>query len=121
METLSTRPAVIPWFKAYCGFMALLYLLVGIFSTALFIVHPDQTEMDPFAAKFIGSLLLIVSLTLFGAFLVPFILTPRPWLWVYGIVLICLGMSSACLLPACIPLLIFWLKPEARAWFGRDE
>jgi hypothetical protein len=28
-------------------------------------------------------------------------------------------MTSACFLPFCIPLLIFWLKPEAKHYFGR--
>jgi hypothetical protein len=28
-----------------------------------------------------------------------------------------LGMTSACTLPICIPLLIFWLKPETKAFF----
>jgi hypothetical protein len=39
--------------------------------------------------------------------------------WVYDIVLICLGMTSVCCMPVTIPLLIFWIKPDAKAWFGR--
>jgi hypothetical protein len=35
----------------------------------------------------------------------------------YDLVLICIGMTSCCILPAAIPLLIFWLKPEAKNWF----
>jgi hypothetical protein len=34
-------------------------------------------------------------------------------------VLICIGMNSCCLLPASIPLLIFWIKPETKTYFGR--
>jgi hypothetical protein len=33
-------------------------------------------------------------------------------------VIICLGMTSACFLPVCIPLLIFWIKPETKLYFG---
>jgi hypothetical protein len=28
-------------------------------------------------------------------------------------------MTSACFLPACIPLLIYWIKPDVKAYFGR--
>ena len=52
----------------------------------------------------------------FGA--APF-LPRRPWVWIYDLVLICLGLTSVCCLPATIPLLVYWLKPEAKSWFGR--
>ncbi len=55
---------------------------------------------------------------------VPFtmgaILKPRPWVWIFDLVLICIGMTSPCCMPASIPLLIFWIKPETRAYFGRE-
>jgi hypothetical protein len=41
-------------------------------------------------------------------------------LWVYDLVVICLGMTSACILPASVPLLIFWLKPEVKSHFGKN-
>ena len=41
------------------------------------------------------------------------------WLWIYDLIIICLGMTSACFWPAVIPLLIFWLKPETKRHFGR--
>jgi hypothetical protein len=63
--------------------------------------------------------LFIMCLPLFGACLLPLVLRPQPWLWTYDLVIICLGMTSACFLPACIPLLIFWLKPETKHYFGR--
>jgi len=46
-------------------------------------------------------------------------LRPKPWVWIYDLVIICMGMTSACFLPAAIPLLIYWLKPEVKAHFGR--
>ncbi|HOC51719.1 MAG TPA: hypothetical protein PKI07_11550 [Verrucomicrobiota bacterium] len=30
----------------------------------------------------------------------------------------CLGMTSCCLLPVVIPLLIYWLKPGVKNWFN---
>jgi hypothetical protein len=28
-------------------------------------------------------------------------------------------MTSVCCIPACVPLLIYWIKPETKAYFGR--
>lgn len=50
----------------------------------------------------------------------PLVLGPWPWLWTYDLVIICLGMTSTCILPASIPLLIFWLKPETKRYFGKS-
>jgi len=55
--------------------------------------------------------------------MIPFgmgvLLPARPWAWTMGMVLICLGLTSVCTIPACIPLLIFWLRPETKAFFGK--
>lgn len=67
-----------------------------------------------------GALMLLIGLGLFAACLLPLLVSPRSWLWTYDLVIICLGMSSACFLPACIPLLIFWLKPDTKRYFGRS-
>ena len=42
----------------------------------------------------------------------------KPWAWTFGLVAICLGLSS-CMALAAVPLLIFWMKPETKAAFGR--
>jgi hypothetical protein len=38
--------------------------------------------------------------------------------WVYDLVLICMGMTSAGCIPACVPLPIFRIKPETKRCFG---
>lgn len=111
-------PKVVTWFKVYAGFLCLLYLATAAFSLVFFLVDPAELEMGATEARLVGALLLVVGLVLFAGCLVPLLLRPRPWLWVYDLVVICLGMTSACFLPACIPLLIYWLKPEAKDYFG---
>jgi hypothetical protein len=44
----------------------------------------------------------------------------RPWAWIFGLVLICIGLTSLCCLPVAIPLLLSWLKPETKSYFGRN-
>ena len=36
-------------------------------------------------------------------------LPPRPWVWIYDLVLIAIGFMSCCILPFSVALLIFWL------------
>jgi hypothetical protein len=103
-------PPVVFWFKMYAGFLCLLYLLVAAFGVVFLVVDPAEFDMEEVEARIIGIIYLI---------LLPFFLRPRPWVWIYDLVIICIGMTSACMLPACIPLLLFWLKPEAKAYFGR--
>ncbi len=42
----------------------------------------------------------------------------RPWVHTMGTVVIALGMFSCCLMPLLIPLLIVWMKPETKRWYG---
>lgn len=42
----------------------------------------------------------------------------RPWVHTLGTVVIGLGMMSICCVPILIPVLIHWMKPETRAWYG---
>jgi hypothetical protein len=77
--------------------------------------------MTPTEAKVVGALLTCVSGAFLAASAAPFLLPARPWVWIYDLVVICLGMTSACFLPATIPLLIFWIKPEVKAYFGRPS
>jgi hypothetical protein len=65
------------------------------------------------------AILLFFSIAMFGACLLPLVVQPRPWLWTYDLIVICAGMTSLCFLPASIPLLIFWMKPEIKSYFGK--
>lgn len=69
----------------------------------------------------LGWILLIASTCFFVASVLPFFLKPKPWVWIYSLVLICSGMLSTCLLPASVALLVFWIKGETRRYFGRQD
>lgn len=112
-------PPVYKWFVAYCLFMALMYLVLAVIGIVYLVIEPDR-QMDPMEARIMG----IVFLTLGLVFCVPYAAAPflprKSWVWVFGLVLICIGLTSACCLPACIPLLLFWLKPEMKEFYGRN-
>lgn len=114
------RPTVVMWFKLYAGALVLLYLGLAAVSLVFFLMDPADLNMGRTEATIAGSILLGLGLVFTGASVIPLFAPPRPWSWVYSIVLICIGMTSACFLPFCIPLLIFWLKPEVKAYYGKQ-
>jgi hypothetical protein len=113
-------PPVVIWFKVYAWVLAGLYLLVAAMSLIFFLVPHQKLEMGPSEAIVAGSICLAMGLFFTVACLPPLISGPRPWSWVYSLVLICVGMTSPCFLPASIPLLIFWLKPEVKTYYGKE-
>ena len=115
------RPAAVTWFLVYCGVLCALYLVLVACGVLVLAMGPAKLDMKPVEATVTGVLLTVLG----GAFLAvsaaPFFLPARPWVWIYDLVVICIGMTSACFLPASIPLLIFWMKPEVKAYFGRSS
>jgi len=114
-----TRPTVVRWFYVYCGVLCVVYLAVAACCLPFFLIEPAELDMGKTEAVFMGVMMLVMGLVFFVLFLMPFFLPQRPWVWVFDLVLICIGMTSACFLLACVPLLLFWLKPETKAWFGK--
>lgn len=112
------RPAVVIWLKVYCGVLAAIYLLIALLSLIFFSINPADLEMTAEETTIIGTILLLIGSILCIVFLIPILFRPRPWLWVYDIVVICLGLTSFCILPFSVALLIFWLKPEVKRYFG---
>lgn len=111
-------PPVYKWFVAYCVLMALLYFSLPILGVVFLFMEPDQ-DMSATEARVMGVVFIIFGLLFFLPYAAAPFLPRESWVWVLGLVLICIGLSSACCLPVCIPLLIFWLKPEMKAFYGR--
>ena len=64
---------------------------------------------------FTGIFLLIFSIPLIVLCAFLIFLPRKPWVWIYSLIIIGLGMTGCCL-PACIPILIFWIKPEVQIY-----
>jgi hypothetical protein len=115
------HPPVWLWYRLYAVLMALLYVATAVMgglylAGAGFLPGISSSDQAIFIAY--GVIMLAmggVFALLYGA--APF-LPKKRWAWFYHVVLICIGLTSCCCMPACIPLLIYWLKPEAKAMFG---
>ncbi len=113
-------PGVWPWFIVYCVVTALFCLCGCAVGTIFLVVDPVELEMDPVEAKIAGYMYIGISVFFFVPYIIAPFLPRRRWVWIYDLVLICLGMTSCCTLPACVALLIFWIKPNCRRFFGWD-
>mgnify|MGYP001476109940 CR=1 FL=1 len=108
------RPAVIMWFRVYAVATLLLYVsFVGLW-VSLSSGGPGHRPGEALILLVVGMLMLVCGGFYAIAAMVPF----KPWGWTVGLIAICLGLSS-CMAVAAIPLLIFWMKPETKAAFGR--
>ncbi len=115
-------PKVLRWFRVYLGVLCLGYALTAALGVC-FAFFPDLSAKltDDGSLVVKGWVLLIVSVLLLVGVALPFFLKPQPWVWTYDLVVICFGMMSACLIFGCLPLLIFWIKPETKRYFGRRD
>ncbi len=113
-------PKAVKWYKLYAGFLGLLNLLVLGIGIAFLIFHEELGEAGdgPVVTIIYGVFFCGLGLVASGAGFAGAFLPAKPWAWTYGMVLICLGMSS-CTMVFSIPLLIYWLKPEIQEYFGK--
>jgi uncharacterized membrane protein len=116
----SPAPPVILWFRVYSGVAGGLNAVVALLGVFV-LVGGMQTAfggMDGNEPFILGGLYVVFGLIGATIYLIALMLPRRGWAWVYGLVVICLGMTSACCLPACIPLLIYWFQPDVKAYFN---
>jgi hypothetical protein len=109
---LASKPAVVIWYRVYCIGMAVMYAALAGAGIWLLLAEPMQGED---AITWI--VLAAVSVPLAILFLVGTLVPRSKAGWIFGIVLIAIGVSG-CTLVAAVPLLIFWINNRTREWFG---
>jgi MFS family permease len=117
--TETAPPAVLLWFKIYTGALTALYVLCVLASPVLFVLGMRTHSDDRFVALVYSVILLAIGVPLAVACALPFFLPRKPWVWVYNLVIICIGMTSCCILPASVALLVYWIRPDLKLWFNR--
>ena len=112
-------PPVWPWYIAYCLGMAGVAFLLTMLCVVFVAVEPDPDWAGDPSAQ-LGVLVYIAIWFLVTCIygVVPF-LPRKSWAWTYGLVVISAGLMCGCWIVASIPLLIQWVKPETKAYFGR--
>lgn len=114
-------PPVWLWYRVYAVLMALLYVATAVMGGLYLaggILLPTLPSADQTMLVIYGVVMLALGIVFAIVFGVAPFLPKKRWAWFYHTVMICIGMSSCCCMPACIPLLIYWIKPEAKSMFG---
>ena len=112
MSSTPVKPGVVLWAKLYLGALSALYFVLVLFAPFLMISGDES-------ALVYGIVFFVIGLPCAILSLVPIFLPPKPWVWVWILVVIGFGMTSACCLPIAVPLLIFWIKPETKRYYGK--
>jgi hypothetical protein len=110
-------PRVWTWYRVYAGLMALMYVAIAVGGGLAGALAPMDADDPP--RWFFMLVFGCMGGPLGAAYIAAFFLPRRPWVWVYHLVLISIGLTSVCCMPASIPLLIHWIKPETKQYFGR--
>ena len=116
------KPAVVTWCRVYIGFMTVLYLAVMVAGILMIVFSANLADDDTDAMGFgiMGAVYGALGFIFGIAFGMGLFVPRKNWGWIYSLVLICIGFTSCCTLPACIALLIHWLKPETRTYYGKS-
>lgn len=112
------KPSVWPWFLLYVASLVVTYLLCAVGGAALFIWGMGLNGPEAFEMMLTGGVLVGVSAPLLAGFVAAPFLPRRKWVWMYDIILIGLGMGSCLWMPLSLYLLIKFLEPEVRDYFG---
>lgn len=107
------------WYRVYCGVLFALYAAVAVLGIVMVFASQGMTGQEAQDAIVMGAVYGIMGVVFAIAFGVALLLPRKPFNWIVGIVMIAFGLTSCCFLPATVPLLIFWLKPETKAYLGR--
>ena len=107
------------WYRVYCMVMVALYVMVMALGVILAVVQPESDTGSAEESLIMGLAYAIVGAIFAVVYAVALFLPRKPFNWIVGIVMLAIGMTSCCFIPAALPLLIFWIKPETQAYFGR--
>jgi hypothetical protein len=113
-------PQVVLWFKIYVALCAVMYAFVA-FGGFFLTLAPDvaaRSGEDASVLMIQGVFMIVLGIGLTALYVAPFFVQPSRTAWILGIVCIGITLTSCCFLPFGIPLLIYWLKPETKAWYG---
>ncbi|MBW2528896.1 MAG: hypothetical protein JRI23_32270 [Deltaproteobacteria bacterium] len=118
------RPSVVVYYKAFCGFMAFVYVLVagmGVLLLFLPTLAPSSSGPSGGEALIAGGMYIVLGIGLTIPYALGIVLGRKPWVHTYGIVMIGLTMTSCMCIPIALPLLLAWLKPEVKAWYKEAQ
>lgn len=116
-------PSAVAWFKAYCVIQALFMLMFvgfGAFMGLAPLIDPASFPTNPGDPPMwlIGGLISLAYTPALVAYVVGIFAGQKKWVYTFGLVMAALSFVCGGCWPLGIAVLIFWLKPEVKAWYG---
>jgi MFS family permease len=115
-----TRPGVVVWARIYAVAFALLYLAATVGGAFLMGMAGDLHGREADDLMNEGAILAVLSPVFMGFSVVVAAAPRKKWGWIVNVVLMGLSGTSCMCMPMAIPLLVFWLKPETKRWYGME-
>ncbi len=122
------RPAVCIWLKFYCIFM-LMFLGAVVALACVMILSPETLakndsvfRQNPEEASALMAFFGVVFALIFGLPMPPMfaalVWPRRPSAWYVGVVAIVAGFFTSIGWLGTVPLLLFWVRPEVKEYYG---
>lgn len=111
------------WVRGFCWLLAICNLGLAALGVA-FVSRAEVLQSEFFTAEIVRQVgwLAVATGLFFAALNVAMAFLPRkPWVWVAHMINLVVPMLLICPAVLCIPLLVAWLKPETKAYFGIDH
>jgi hypothetical protein len=113
-------PEAVTFMRIYAAALALGHLALFVFG-ALALAAPQLVTSHATAvdleAVFVGVFYMVWGLGFAVPWAIVLLGARKPWVHTLATVLVAFSMLSFCCLPAAIPLVIGWGKPEVRRWY----
>ncbi|MRG92108.1 hypothetical protein [Polyangium spumosum] len=114
-------PEAVYYFRVYAVMMLL--MLLGSFGSGLYLMLGPlmRGASGPSATGewVMGLIIAAISFVIIIPHAVVLFAGRAKWAYTLGIILIGLNMLwNTCCLPITIPLLVVWMKPETKRWYG---
>ena len=106
-------PPAIRWFKIYVAAICAMYMLIVIAGVIIFALNIGDGE-----GSLAGILVAAIGIPFLILYGVGLFLPHKPWAWIYALVLIAGGFTSCLTMPFSIALLIQYVKPELKMYYG---
>ena len=107
------------WYRIYLSVLAFLYLAVTVLGIVLAAMQPETQDHDRETLLIASIVYAVLGSVFFVISIVALFLPVKSYNWIAGLVMIAIGMTTCIFIPFLIPLLVYWIKPETKAFFGR--
>ena len=116
------RPGAVRWYRAFAASLVLTCVASWVVGALLVRHAPDLAADDPATSvaeiELYGYLLIAFGVAFVVPYTVAMLVPRRRWGWYVAIVTIAIGMTSCLWAVPAIFLLLAWLKPDVKAYFG---